>query len=272
LATIKAVDVSVDIPVYDVASASLRKLILGRTVGGRFARAGSHVVVNALKNVSFEADDGDRVGLIGNNGSGKTTLLRTIADVYPPTRGAVHVNGRVSTMFDASLGMNEDSTGFENIRVSGTLWGLTRSQIASSMDDIIEFTELGDYLKLPLRTYSTGMKLRLAFAIATLREPDILLIDEVIGVGDAGFRQKAFARLQSLIRRSRILFVASHANQIIDQLCNKAIWLRNGVLVAYGDVGQVLEAYRKDNAEAAETPIESGSRDLIFSEEEASVC
>jgi ABC-2 type transport system ATP-binding protein/lipopolysaccharide transport system ATP-binding protein len=247
------VDASVDIPVYDVAGTSLRKFILGRTVGGRFAQGSSHVIINALKNISFEAHDGDRIGLIGNNGSGKTTLLRALADVYPPTSGSVKVNGRVSTMFDATLGMYEDSTGFENIRVSGILWGLTRSQIEASMTDIIEFTELGDYLSLPLRTYSTGMKLRLAFAIATLRQPDILLLDEVIGVGDAGFYQKAYSRLQSLVRRTRILVVASHSNAIIKQLCNKAIWLRNGVLVAYGDVEGVLKDYQNDNKQAGQS-------------------
>ena len=262
MTAIRVVDVSVDIPVYDVASTSLRKVILGRTVGGRFAQAGKHVIINALKNISFEAHDGDRIGLIGNNGSGKTTLLRTRADVYPPTNGAVYVNGRISTMFDATLGMYEDSTGFENIRVSGIIWGLTRSQIAASMDDIIAFTELGDYLNLPLRTYSTGMKLRLAFAIATLREPDILLLDEVIGVGDAGFFQKAYSRLQSLVRRTRVLVVASHSNAIIQQLCNKALWLRNGVLVAYGDVGEVLEAYRKDTTQATQSDVFDRSETL----------
>ena len=262
MVAIRVNDVSVDIPVYDVASASLRKLILGRTVGGRFAQTGAHVVINALKNITFEAHDGDRIGLIGNNGSGKTTLLRVLADVYPPTSGTVDVKGRVSTMFDATLGMYEDSTGFENIRVSGILWGLTHGQIEASMDDIIEFTELGDYLNLPLRTYSSGMKLRLAFAIATLRAPDILLLDEVIGVGDAGFYQKAHARLQSLVRRSRILFVASHADLIIQELCNKVIWLRNGVLVAYGDVGEILEAYRKDNKLTAQSGVFDRSETL----------
>jgi ABC-type polysaccharide/polyol phosphate transport system ATPase subunit len=262
LVAIRVADVSIDIPVYDVASTSLRRLILGRTVGGRFAQSGTHVIVHALKNISFEAHDGDRIGLIGNNGSGKTTLLRALADVYPPTSGTVHVNGRVSTMFDATLGMYEDSTGFENIRVSGILWGLTRSQIEASMDDIIEFTELGDYLNLPLRTYSSGMKLRLAFAIATLRQPDILLLDEVIGVGDAGFYQKAYSRLQSLVRLTRILVVASHADAIIRQLCNKVIWLRNGELVAYGDVGEILEAYQKDNTRTAQSDVFDRSETL----------
>ena len=262
MVAIRVVDVSIDIPVYDIAGTSLRKLILGRTVGGRFSQGGTHVIINALKNISFEAHDGDRIGLIGNNGSGKTTLLRALADVYPPTSGTIDVNGRVSTMFDATLGMYEDSTGFENVRVSGILWGLSHAEIQASMDDIIQFTELGDYLNLPLRTYSTGMKLRLAFAIATLRSPDILLLDEVIGVGDAGFYQKAYSRLQSLVSRSRILVVASHANTIIQQLCNKAIWLRNGELVAYGDVGAILEAYRKDTKLTAQSEVLDRSETL----------
>jgi lipopolysaccharide transport system ATP-binding protein len=247
--TIELSDVSVDIPVYDVAGSSLRRAILGRAVGGRFAQSGTHVVVKALKNITFDAHDGDRVGLVGQNGSGKTTLLRVLSGVYPPTIGSVSVSGRVSPMFDTTLGMAGDATGFENIRISGALWGLTRRQIDASMDDIIQFTELGDYLKMPVRTYSQGMHLRLAFAIATLREPDILLLDEVIGVGDAGFYQKAFARLMNLVQKSRIFFVASHANEMIRRLCNKAIWLHKGNLIIYGDVDKVLNAYEGEDPE-----------------------
>jgi ABC-2 type transport system ATP-binding protein len=243
MSAIQLIDVSVDIPIYDVASSSLRKAILGRAVGGRFAQAGTHVVISALKNITFQASDGDRIGVIGQNGSGKTTLLRVLSDVYPPTGGRVLVSGRVSPMFDTTLGMAADATGLENIRICGALWGLSRRQIEAGLDDITQFTELGDYLKMPVRTYSQGMQLRLAFAIATLREPDILLLDEVIGVGDASFYQKAFARLQDMVRKSRILFVASHAHAIIKQLCNKAIWLHNGTLIAYGDVDTVLAAY-----------------------------
>lgn len=250
MSVIRLTDVSVNIPVYDVAGSSLRKVILGRAVGGRFAQSGTHVVVNALKNISFQADDGDRIGLVGQNGSGKTTLLRVLSHVYPPTSGSVVVSGRVSPMFDATLGMTGDATGLENIRVCGALWGLSRKQIEDGLDDIVQFTELGDYLKMPVRTYSQGMQLRLAFAIATLREPDILLLDEVIGVGDAGFYQKAFARLLGLVRKSRILFVASHSSSIIEQLCNKAIWLHKGNLIAYGDVGSVLAAYDRGDPEA----------------------
>ncbi len=245
-------DVSVDIPVYDVGASSLRSAMLTRTVGGRFAKAGSHVIVNALKNVSFEAHDGDRVALVGNNGSGKSTLLRVLSDVYPPTRGEVRVEGRVSPMFDAMLGMSMDATGIENIRICGRIWGLTAAETENSIADITEFTELGDYLDVPVRTYSTGMMLRLAFAIATARNPEILLLDEIIGVGDAAFFGKAFNRLKSVVQRSRILFVASHADAILKLLCNKALWLQQGSLIEFGDIDDVIASYRSQ--EGADDP------------------
>jgi ABC-2 type transport system ATP-binding protein/lipopolysaccharide transport system ATP-binding protein len=244
LANISVRDVSVDIPIYDVRSATLRSRVLSRAVGGRFAPAGSHVSVSALKNISFEARHGDRIALVGNNGSGKSTLLRVLSEVYPPTRGSVEIVGRISPLFDATLGMSMDATGWDNIRMCGRLWGLTRSQVEESIPDIVEFTELGDYLSVPVRTYSTGMMLRLAFAIATVRAPEVMLIDEVIGVGDLRFFTKAFERLRSVVERASILFVASHADDILRQLCNKAIWLQNGTLMAYGEINEVIAAYR----------------------------
>jgi ABC-2 type transport system ATP-binding protein len=249
VASIILKDVSVEIPIYDVRSKSLRKMVLNRAVGARFAQAGSHVTVSALKNISFEARHGDRVALVGNNGSGKSTLLRVLSEVYPPTRGTVEIDGRISPMFDTMLGMSMDATGWENIRMCGRLWGLTRGQVEDSIPDIVDFTELGDYLSVPVRTYSNGMMLRLAFAIATLRAPDVMLIDEVIGVGDARFFDKAFARLRGVVERSSILFVASHADAILRQLCNKAIWLQNGALMAHGDIDGVIAAYRGATAD-----------------------
>lgn len=248
---ISLTNVSVDIPVYGISGSSLRKLILSRTVGGRIGEIGSYVVVNALKNIDLELRDGDRVCLIGNNGSGKTTLLRVLSQVYPPTQGHIHVEGHVSAMFEATLGMGMDATGLENIRTCGMLWGLTRDQIEDSIDEICDFTELGEYLNMPLRTYSTGMMMRLAFAIATVRDPEILLLDEVIGVGDAVFFKKAFARIRTLVAKSRILVIASHAVPIIRDLCNKAVWLHNGALVEFGDVEPVLKAYQARNAQTA---------------------
>jgi len=237
-------NVTIQIPIYDIGASSLRKMILSKTVGGRFETSGSHLIVDALKDVSFEAHDGDRIALIGNNGSGKSTLLRLLSDVYPASSGRVKVVGEVSSMFDPMLGMSMDATGMENIRICGRLWGLSTAQVKGSVNDVAEFTELGDYLNVPVRTYSTGMLLRLAFAIATVRDPEILLLDEVVGVGDATFFEKAFDRLQSIIHRSQILFLASHADEILRKICNKAIWLNQGNLVQYGEFETVLAAYR----------------------------
>lgn len=247
MAAISLKNASIQIPIYDIGGSSLRKTLLNKTVGGRFEKSGSHLTVDALTDISFEANDGDRIALVGNNGSGKSTLLRVLSSVYPPTSGTVSVEGAVCPMFDATLGMSMDATGIENIWICGSIWGLTAAQIKSSLADISDFTELGDYLNVPVRTYSTGMMLRLAFAIATVRDPEILLIDEVIGVGDASFFQKAFDRLQGVVERSRILFVASHADDILRRICEKAIWLDHGKLIQYGNFEDVIAAYRKEN-------------------------
>lgn len=239
-------DVSVNIPIFDVSRASLKKALIGRTIGGRFAQSGSHLTVSAIKNINFEAHDGDRIALVGDNGSGKSTLLRVLSKVYPPTSGTVNIIGNVSPMFDATLGMSMDATGLENIQIAGTIWGMTRAQIKNSVDDIVDFTELGDYLKVPVRTYSSGMMMRLAFAIATVRDPEILLIDEIIGVGDMGFFEKAFLRLRKLIERSRILMVAAHDDDILRRLCDKAIWLSHGSIIDFDDIDTVLAARQHD--------------------------
>jgi ABC-2 type transport system ATP-binding protein/lipopolysaccharide transport system ATP-binding protein len=243
MASISLSHASVEIPVFAVGNNSLKATLLRKAVGGKFAQAGTNLIINALNDVSIELRDGERVGLIGQNGAGKTTLLRVLAGVYPPTSGSVRVVGRVSPMFDISLGMSPDATGIENIRVCGALWGLSRAEIAAGIDDIVEFTELGDYLEIPVRTYSAGMLLRLSFAIATLRQPEILLLDEIIGVGDASFQAKAKARLQKIVSRAQILVVSSHSDLIIRDLCEKAIWLDKGSVAAFGPVEEVLAAY-----------------------------
>jgi ABC-type polysaccharide/polyol phosphate transport system ATPase subunit len=253
VASISLTNVSVQIPIYDIGGASLRKAIIGKTIGGRFAQSGSHVMIDALRDISLDAHDGNRIALIGNNGSGKSTLLRVLSDVYPPTSGTIQVAGDVTPMFDATLGMTMDATGMENIWVCGRIWGLSPAQIKNSIDDISDFTELGDYLNVPVRTYSTGMMLRLAFAIATVRDPEIFLLDEIIGVGDAAFFEKAFNRLQGVIRRSRILFLASHADDILRKICDKAIWLDHGRLIQYGDFETVVAAYRSEGNLSAMT-------------------
>jgi ABC-2 type transport system ATP-binding protein/lipopolysaccharide transport system ATP-binding protein len=244
MASIVLDNASVEIPVFATGNNSLKTTLLRRAVGGRFAQSGVNLLINALNNVSLELRDGERVGLIGQNGSGKTTLLRVFAGVYPPTSGTARVSGRVSPMFDISLGMSPDATGFENIRVCGALWGLKPAEIEAGIDDIVEFTELGDYLKIPVRTYSAGMLLRLSFAIATLRQPEILLLDEIIGVGDASFMAKAKARLEKLADRARVLVLSSHSDSIIRDFCQKVIWLDKGSIAAFGPVEDVLAAYK----------------------------
>lgn len=248
-------NLSVDIPIFDVGRASLRKALLGRAIGGRFGESGSHVTVNALKNIDLEAHDGDRIGLIGDNGSGKSTLLRVISHVYPPTSGTATIIGKVSPMFETTLGISTDATGLENIQIAGAIWGMSRAQIKNSIEDIVEFTELGDYLKLPIRTYSNGMMLRLAFAIATVREPEILAIDEVIGVGDAGFFEKAFARLLRLVERSRILVIAAHQDAVLRRVCNKVVWLSHGSVMAFGDIEDVLAVRKRSMSTYADIPV-----------------
>jgi ABC-type polysaccharide/polyol phosphate transport system ATPase subunit len=244
MASITLSNASVEIPVFAVGNYSLKTTLLRKAVGGKFAHAGSNLMIDALNDVSLELRNGDRIGLVGQNGAGKTTLLRVLAGVYPPTSGAVQIIGRVSPMFDISLGMSPDSTGIENIKVCGALWGLSRAEIAAGIDDIVEFTELGDYLKIPVRTYSAGMLLRLSFAIATLRQPEILLLDEIIGVGDASFMARAKARLDKIVSRAQILVVSSHSDKIIRDLCDKVIWLDKGSLAAFGAVDEVLAAYK----------------------------
>jgi ABC-type polysaccharide/polyol phosphate transport system ATPase subunit len=243
MASISITNASVDIPVFAVGNHSLKTTLLRKAVGGKFGQHGSNLLINALSNISLEIRNGDRIGLVGHNGAGKTTLLRVMAGVYPPTVGSVRIAGRVVPMFDLSLGMSIDATGIENIRVCGALWGLTRAEIEEGIDDIVEFTELGDYLKIPVRTYSAGMLMRLSFAIATLRQPDILLLDEIIGAGDASFRVKAKERLEQMVHKAQILVVSSHAEDIIRDLCDKAIWLDKGSVAAFGPADEVLRKY-----------------------------
>jgi lipopolysaccharide transport system ATP-binding protein len=262
MALIAAHNVSVDIPIYDAASGSLRKFLLEKAVGGQLAQQGSHVLVRALKDVSFAAHDGDRIGLVGQNGAGKTTLLRVLSGTYPPSSGTIDVCGRVSPMLNNTLGMEPDATGFENIRMCAMLRGLTAAQVDEAMDDIIAFTELGDYLKMPVRSYSSGMLLRLAFAVATVPHADILVIDESIGVGDEHFFHKAYARLDALVGRSRILVVASHSQDMIAKLCNRALWLDGGTVVGDDEVGRVLNAYSRRDPSLLAAPADRTRRTI----------
>lgn len=238
--------VHLDLPIFDVPALSLKKRILRLGRRNRIAEDdGGVVVIRALDGIDLEVGPGDRLGLIGHNGAGKSTLLRVLAGIYSPTAGAVRIKGRAVPLLDINLGMDDQSTGRQNIRLRGLLLGMGDREIREKTEEIAEFTELGDYLDLPLRTYSSGMRLRLAFAIATAVDADILLLDEVIGVGDAGFQDKAERRLKQLHDRAEIVVLAIHSSEAIRKTCNKVLWLEHGKVRGFGSVDNVLSAYEQ---------------------------
>ena len=195
---------------------------------GRLLVHGKRTLFRALNNINLKVRPGERIGLWGNNGSGKTTLLSTLRGVYPPTSGSLVMRGTTQSFFNLSFGFNQDATGYENILLRGVLMGGTPKQMANLTDDIAAFSELGDFLDLPMRGYSAGMRMRLAFSIATALPADILLIDEWLSVGDVEFREKAAARLIDLVAESRVLVMASHNRALLQQLCTRIIELRAG--------------------------------------------
>ena len=248
MSSIQLDGISVEFRLYDPAMRSVRRQVLeGLNIGGIFSSGERQKKpsIIALNDVSLELEAGDRVALIGHNGAGKTTLLRVMAGIYEPTRGRAKVDGRVSPIFDVRLGMDKEATGYENIALRGLLLGMTRAEIDASTEDIANFSELGPFLNMPLHTYSTGMALRLAFAISTSIEPEILLLDEWIGAGDKRFIAKAQARLQKLIGQSNILVVASHQLNLVRKLCNKAVLLERGSIKDFGPAAEILKAYDK---------------------------
>jgi ABC-type polysaccharide/polyol phosphate transport system ATPase subunit len=213
-------------------------------VGGEIDRGQTgKVVIKALDGVSFDIHEGDRIGLLGHNGSGKTTLLRTLAGIYEPVSGVVRTSGRIIPLFDLQLGMDYDATGMENIWLRGKMLDLTNKQIKDALDDVAEFTELGDYLYMPIRTYSQGMMVRLAFGISTAVTPEILILDEMIGAGDAAFLARANVRLQNFIAKTGILVIASHSTGILRQWCNVGMLLERGKLIAHAPLEEVLARY-----------------------------
>jgi ABC-type polysaccharide/polyol phosphate transport system ATPase subunit len=217
----------------------------------------SQVTVRALDQVSFTLKHGDRLGIIGHNGAGKSTLLRVCAGVYAPTQGRVSIEGQVSPLFNSSPGLDADDTGYENILTCGLYLGMTREEINRKTPDIEQFTELGEYLSLPVRTYSTGMLVRLGFGIATAIDPEILILDEGLGAGDARFAERVKKRVVSLVERSSIMILASHSDDLIRTMCNRAILLHGGRIAAGGSVEEVIEAYRKVNEATDANPSNS---------------
>jgi ABC-2 type transport system ATP-binding protein/lipopolysaccharide transport system ATP-binding protein len=244
MATIELRNVTVEFPIYNVSSRMLKKRFLRLATGGTvFKDTNQHVLVRSLDNVSLSIQHGDRVGLIGHNGAGKSTMLRLLAKIYEPTYGQIKIEGHISAMLDLIQGMEPESSGYENIFLRGVVLGLTRKEIKQQMEEISELTGLGDFLSMPVRTYSSGMLARLAFAITTSINPEILLIDEIFGAGDSEFFKKAQERMISLLGQSSIVVMASHSEELIRQFCNKAAVLNNGAIKYFGSVDQAFLFY-----------------------------
>jgi ABC-2 type transport system ATP-binding protein/lipopolysaccharide transport system ATP-binding protein len=245
--------VCVDFPIYD-SDRSLRKLLFRSSIGGvvrHDPNRGDRLTVRALDDLSFSLNEGDRLGLIGHNGAGKSTLLRVMSGAYRPSSGAIRIEGVVSALLTLGVGIDPEETGYANIYNGCLLMGMTPAQIRGKIDEIAEFTELGEYLRVPFRTYSAGMQVRLAFAVATSLEPDILLLDEVLAAGDAVFMIKARRRIEELMNKASLLVFASHAIPLIRQFCNKAVLLKSGRVVEFGPVDKTITAYEREIAAAS---------------------
>lgn len=242
MAHVRLSNVAVEFPIHNADTRSLQLQVFS-TVGGKLAEHNRTTFVRALNGATLNFHDGDRVGIVGHNGAGKTTLLRVLAGVYQPTHGAISVSGRLSSFTDITLGMDPEATGLDNIVFRLVFMGLTFAEARKLSPSIEEFSELGEYLRMPVRTYSTGMFLRLAFAISTAVEPDIIIMDEMIGTGDARFIAKAQKRLSDLLQRVKILVLATHNSGIMKSLCNKLVWLDHGAVRRVGSFNEVYSEY-----------------------------
>ncbi len=243
MASIVVDDISIDFPLYHGNARSLKKMVFAAASGRVGADQQNRVVVQALRNISFTLNPGDRLALVGGNGAGKTTLLRTLAGIFEPISGRLRVEGVVGSLLDATLGMNPELSGRENIMLRGLYNGMSKANIARMAEDVAEFAELGEFLELPVRFYSSGMSIRLAFAMATAIKPEILLMDEWFLAGDAGFMEKARQRLENLVRKAEILVLSSHLEGIVLEWATRVIWLDDGRIREDGPAHEVLEHY-----------------------------
>jgi lipopolysaccharide transport system ATP-binding protein len=234
MSVVKGTNISVEFPVYSfIGNRSLKKSLLNIATGGVVAKdASDRLMVRALDDVSFEFREGDRVGLLGHNGSGKSTLLQVLAGIYEPTAGGLVVQGKVTSMLGITLGMDQDASGMENIYLRAALMGLTRQEIDSLVDQIIEFADLGEFINMPMRTYSSGMLMRLAFSIATCVDADVILMDEWLSVGDADFVDKAKKRVERMVGNAKVAVIASHNQALIKSVCNVILTLEHGRVIS----------------------------------------
>jgi lipopolysaccharide transport system ATP-binding protein len=243
-AAIRLDDVGVDFPVFNASSLSLKNRVLSAVTGGRIDRQhDGHVVVRGLEHINLDIRSGERVGLVGHNGSGKTTLLRVLSGIYFPTQGSVEIQGDCVSLINISLGIDPEATGRENIRLRAAMMGMTPKDMRSRIDEIIDFSGLGDFIEMPFRTYSSGMQLRLAFAVSTAIRPQILVMDEWLSTGDQEFKERVQQRLTSVVDATEILVLASHNRELIETTCNRVVWLEHGRVEMDGDPATVTAAY-----------------------------
>ena len=231
-------DVSVTYKTSFERRPTLRNMVTRMGRGERVIRE-----IEAVKNVSFEVPNGTVLGIVGANGAGKSTLVRTIAGILPPTQGRIDVFGRVSTLLALGVGFNKNLSGRDNVRLGGLAAGLERGKLEEKYEEIVRFAELGDFMDMPMRTYSSGMYGRLAFSVAVNMDPDILLIDEALSVGDARFRRKSADKMRELCGQAHTIVLVSHALGSIRELCDQAIWMDHGVLRMWDEPDAVVEAY-----------------------------
>jgi ABC-type polysaccharide/polyol phosphate transport system ATPase subunit len=243
-------NVTLSYPIYGTGTRSFKHTLMNIATGGCFTKKNKKKLnVKALDGISFSLNEGDKLGLIGHNGAGKSTLLRTIAGIFEPQEGNIRIKGEISSLLDLYVGMQLESSGYENIRVRGLILGLSKSETKNTMADIERFTELGNFLSTPVKTYSQGMAMRLAFAISTSFTPaDILLIDEAIGTADANFMNKAHKRLENFIVKSNILVLSSHSFEIVSKFCTQVLWLEHGKIKDFGRTDEVLAKYNRASA------------------------
>jgi ABC-2 type transport system ATP-binding protein/lipopolysaccharide transport system ATP-binding protein len=254
MAFIKLRNVSVEFPIYQGGSRSLKKALLASSTKRNLARdAFDRINVKALNHLTLDIHDGDRYALIGLNGAGKTTLLKVLAGIFKPTTGRMLAAGQVSALIDPAVGLNLEATGTENIILRGMFMGVHPRDMRARVAEIADFTELGEYLDMPVRTYSSGMMVRLAFGVSTCLPPEILIMDEWLSAGDVHFLDKARRRMESFVRSSSIMVLASHSMPLLEEWCNRGILLDHGHMVSEGPIKDVISAYM-DREKAAMPP------------------
>lgn len=238
---VKVTDATLEYPIGAMTRGSIKSAVM--SLFGSRTEAAKVEYVRALDGVSFELQHGERVGIIGRNGAGKSTTLRALAGIYPLKSGSIEVEGEIGTLLDITLGFEPESTGRENIYNRGLAMGVHPKLLAQYEDEIVQFADLGPFIDLPVRTYSAGMYVRLGFAISTQFAPDVLLIDEVFGAGDAAFAQRALVRMEEVLANSGLLVLVTHDISLVRRVCTRVIWLQQGKIILDGDTEAVLGAY-----------------------------